>query len=330
MKKLVVMFTLLCFPSVAFSFPFRAVEPGKEIPTVELKEVDGTGFSLSPATVKGKGLILLFWGADSDGKKKRSMEVMEILNEVTEGYQEIGVLAINEGDKPEVVKGIISQIEPHYSVLLDERLEAYKAFGVFLAPSILVVNGQGQVKTGFGYSNTVRDRVEAEVLVLLGKISEQNAKERLVLEVSEKSEQERKAMMHLELGKRMENRGMPDKAKEEYQQAVKLFDLAEAHIRLGVVLVEEDDLEGAEGEIKKGLALDPDLLDAKIAYARLRLAKGDQEGIMEELQALLLKSPNNHALHYALGNAHEAKGELNDAAKEYRKTIELLSSKPLK
>jgi peroxiredoxin len=302
MKKLVVVFAFLFLPSVALSFPFRAVEPGEEIPSVKLTKIDGTSFSLSPATVKGKGLILLFWGADSTVKKKRAIEIMEILNDVKQENQEIDVAVINVlEDKPELINEVARQTGTHYPVLLDEGRKAYDAFGVFVTPSILMVNGQGRITTGFGYSNTVMDKIETETLVLLGKISKQEAQKRLVPEASEKSKQERNALQHLELGRRMENKGMLRKAKEEYTRAVELFDLTEAHILLGMLLVEEGDLAGAEKEIRKALALDPDSLDAKIAYARMRVAGSDLEGVVEELQMLSFRSPKNYALHYALG-----------------------------
>jgi peroxiredoxin/predicted negative regulator of RcsB-dependent stress response len=331
MKRLVVILAFLFVPSLAFSFPFRAVEPGEKIPSVKLKKIDGTSFSLSSATVKGKGLILLFWGADSEGKKKRAMEVMEILDEVGRGHREIGVLAINaQKDTPEVINEVVSRISAEYPVLLDEKHEAYKAFGVFVMPSILVVDGNGKIKTGFGYSNTIGERLETEALVLLGEISEQNGKKRLMFEVSGKSEQERKAMRYLELGKRMENKGMSRKAKDEYTRAVELFDLPEAHTMLGLLLLEEGDLEEAEKEIKKGFDADPNSIQGKIAYARLRVAKGELEGVVEELQGLSFRSPKNYAVHYALGQAYEAKGDLKDAVREYKKAFEFLRKGTLK
>lgn len=332
MKKLVVIFTFLLFPSLAFSFPFRAVERGKKIPSVKLKKIDGSSFSVSPSNVKGKGLIILFWGADSEMKKKRATGIMEILNEVKEDNQEeIGVVAINsQGDPPEVINEVVSQINPKFPILLDKDRKAYDAFGVFVMPSVLMVNGEGLVIDGFGYSNVIRDKIEAEVLMLLGKISEQEAKGRMVLEVAEKPEKERKAMDHLELGKRMEDRGMPHKAKEEYARAVELFDdLAEAHIRLGAVLIEEGDLEGAEKAVNKALALDPDSLDSRITHARLRIAKGDLEGILEELQMLSFRFARCYRVRWALGDVYEAKGDLKNAVKEYKKTIELLRKEAL-
>jgi tetratricopeptide (TPR) repeat protein len=325
MKKLVIIFAILLFPSFAFSFPFRNVEQGGEIPAVQLQKVDGGSFSLSPSAVKGKGLILLFWGADTDVKKKRAIEIMEILNGVAESYEEIKVVAINaQKNRSETIHEVISQVNPQYPVLLDEGNDAYNAFGLFVVPSILVVNGEGLIKTGFGYSNTIEDKIDTEILLLLGKISEQEAKEKLSPEVDKRSSQEVKALQHLRLGIRMENMGMLDKAKEEYARAVGLFELAEAYIRLGALRLEEGDLEGAGKDINKGLALDPDAPDAKIAYARLRVAKGDLEGVVEDLQMLSFMSPKNHVLHYAIGNAYEAKGEFKNAIKEYKKAYEFL------
>ncbi len=325
MKKAVFICVLLFTQAVAFSFPFRGIERGKEIPSVKLKKTDGTSFSISPASVKGKGLILLFWGVDSVAMKKRAIEVMKILNRVMQDNKEIQIVAINaQGNKPEAIREVSSQVKPHYPVLLDERRKACGAFGVFVTPSILMVNGQGRVTTGFGYSNTILDKIETEVLILLGEISQQEAKKRLELEFAEKPKEERKALMHLELGRRMETKGMPRKAKEEYLHALQLFDLREAHVLLGMLLVEENDIEGAQRHIKEGLTLDANALDGKIAYAKLRVAKGDLEGVVEELQALSLESPKNYVLRYALGEAYEAKGELKNAAVEYKKAFELL------
>lgn len=331
MKKMVVIFILLLFPSVAFSFPFRNVEKGKEIPSVRLQKIDGASFSLSPAAVKGKGLILLFWGADSEVKKKRAIEVMKILNEVAGSNQEIEVAAVNaQRDTLDVINEVVGQVNPRYPFLLDVGQDAYNAFGVFVMPSILVVNGRGSVTAGFGYSNTIRDKIETEVLVLSGKISRHEAAERLSPEVPEKSEQEIKALQYFRLGRRMENMGMLDKAKEEYSRSVALFELAEAYIRLGMLCFKEGDLQGAEKEINKGLTLDPYSLDAKIAYARLRIAKGDLEGIVDDLRGLALRSPGNYDIHYALGDVYEAQGEFKNAVREYKKAFELLKKEALR
>ena len=325
MKRMIVICVLLIFPSLAFSFPFRAVEPGAEIPSVELEKTDGGSFSVAPSKVKGKGLIVLFWAADSPVKKDRAIEIMEVLNDVAGDGNGIEALAINVGgDTPEVINEVVGQVNPGYPVLLDKDRKAYQAFGVFTTPSVLVVDGQGSVKTGFGYSRTIEDQITTEAMLLLGKITEQEAKEKMVPEVAETPEKEKKAKQHLLLGRRLENKGMPDKAKAEYAEAVELFDLAEAYIRLGVILLEEGDLEGAGPKIEKGLALDPDSLDAKVADARLRLAKGDAEGVLEELQMLSFRSPKNYSLRYAMGSAFEAKGDLKSAVKEYKKALELL------
>ena len=52
-----------------------------------------------------------------------------------------------------------------------EGRKAYDAFGVFIMPCVLVVNAQGEVTQGFGYSAYLREKIETEILVLEGKIT---------------------------------------------------------------------------------------------------------------------------------------------------------------
>lgn len=326
MRKLVFIFVLLLlFPSLAFSFPFRSVSPGAEIPSVSLKKIDGADFMLSPAAVKSKGLILFFWGANSEAKKKRTIEILKILNGVADSNQEIGVVAINaQMDTQAVVNEVVGRTKPHYPVLLDDGRKAYNAFGVFVMPSILIVDGHGRVLTGFGYSNAIEEKIKTQALVLLGKISEKEAMQKHSSQGSAKTEQERKALQHFRLGRKMESMRMLGKAKDEYICALKLFALPEAHMRLGMLYLDDGELKKAEEQINKGFDLAPDSVAAKIAHAKLRIAKGDVEGVVQDLHALSFRAPKNYAVHYTLGLAYEAGGELKNSVKEYKKAFELL------
>lgn len=331
MKKYTLMLILLILPLLAYAFPFRSVEPGKTMPSVQLKKTDGTNFSLSPDAIKGKGLILLFWGADSEAKKRRTIELMEILNDVAKSNQEIKVAAINAQDcKAEVVDQIVGMVKPVYPFLLDQERNAYNAFGVFVMPSILIVNGQGGILTGFGYSNNIRDKIETQVSVLLGKMSEQEAVENHKLHVATKTTNEEKALQHLTTGLRMDNMGMPDKAKKEYIKAVELFKSAEAYIRLGLIYLEEGDIKEAEKDINEGLSIDADLLIGKIAYAKLCIEKGKFEEVIQELNGLTFRAPGNYSVRYTLGLAYEKKGDYKNAVKQYKKAFKLLQKEALR
>jgi predicted Zn-dependent protease len=69
------------------------------------------------------------------------------------------------------------------------------------------------------------------------------------------------------------------------------------------------------------LVLGSDSLDAKIAYARLRIAKSDR--VVAELQAIFFRSPKDHVGYYTFAQAYEARGALRSAVEEYKKAFEL-------
>jgi serine/threonine-protein kinase len=148
------------------------------------------------------------------------------------------------------------------------------------------------------------------------------------------------------------------KAKAAAQKALELDDtLAEAHVALGLIKMDEWDWAGAEREFKRASELNPNLADAHFRYGvyltnvgrptealaetkraqeldPLRAALRGQEGAalvfarrydeaIQQLQNVIKLEPDNSFAHVFLGYAYAAKGMYPQAIEEYHKNISI-------
>lgn len=95
------------------------------------------------------------------------------------------------------------------------------------------------------------------------------------------------------------------------------------HVRMGVLLSEEGNLEGAIAEFRTVIRLEPDDVRAHNSLGIALETKGDLEGAIVEYRTAIHLQPDYVSAHYNLGNALNAKGDLDRAIAEYRTAIRL-------
>jgi tetratricopeptide (TPR) repeat protein/transglutaminase-like putative cysteine protease len=127
---------------------------------------------------------------------------------------------------------------------------------------------------------------------------------------------------HFRRGWELHEKGDLDGAIGEYRAALQLNpNDAQTHSNLGLVLKGKGDMDGAIAEYRAALQLNPN--DAQ-THSHLGVAlknKGDLDGAITEYRAGLGLKPDDADTHYNLGNALRLKGDLDAAIAEYRAAL---------
>ena len=316
--------------SVASSFPFREVELGDMVPDTTLSAYKGQE-TVSFVSLRGRPFVVLFWGADIDAKKRRSVEALNAFQKLQPFLHErnIPVLSVNaQGDSSAIIDEVVGQTKGDIPVYVDSEQTLYGKLGIYVMPAFLLVGADGKVAAGMGYSKDLGEQFRGEVEILLGEKSREQVELELNPPVVETSAVEKNANRHRNMGYLMVQRGMPQSAIPEFEAVIKLIpDDALSLIELGCLYSDLGETEKAGQFLDKGIELDPDSLRGLICDAQLMDKQGATKEAVEELQSLLLRNARNPRLHYVLGTFFEKLGRVAEAVAEYRKGYELLEKK---
>ncbi|MGV1100017.1 tetratricopeptide repeat protein [Thiovibrio sp. JS02] len=313
----------------AESFPFRAISPGERIPDVKVAGL-AAGKEIALRPPQNRPALLVFWGADLPTKKERSILALRQIRELLPFLAEkkVDLLIVNaQGDAQAVVNEVVSSSGMTEPVYIDQEQKAYGALGIFVMPSLLLLDKDGTAVAGLGYSKEMKQRLQGEIEIMLGEKTRAQVDAELNPTMSDKSKEDKDATRHLNLGKVMRDKGQLESAQHEFQQAIALNPkLGEAYIEMGCVSVELGKLEEGQDALDKGLDLLPGgSLAGEICSAQIKAAKGSVDEALDDLQPLVFRNNRNPQLHYAIGSFHAAKGKHQEAAQEFRKAYELLA-----
>lgn len=148
-KRLVMRTSILAIIVVAIGYTIyssmssegRVVRAGDEAPNFHLTTLDGETVELSD--YKGKGVFLNFW-ATYCPPCKDEMPYMD--NQYAE-FKDKGVeiLAVNVGEPLLTAERFAERYDLSFPILMDEREEVYKAYGVKPIPATFLIDKDGKV-----------------------------------------------------------------------------------------------------------------------------------------------------------------------------------------
>jgi tetratricopeptide (TPR) repeat protein len=320
---------LLSLPGItspSSAFAFRTLEIGKKVPEIQLKDVDGKEFILSSA--QGKKLVILFWGADTPVKEKRSLSIMNRLEDIYRRFKGEGlefISIISDPDSKEKVKNLRQRHAWTHPALLDEKREVYMNYGVYILPTVGILDQERKLLKALPFTHSLEEDANGEILVAMGKkTAEQLERERHPKETL-LPENKRKAQNHFSLGRNLLEKGSTERAKEEFKKAIDLDpDHGEALVSLGRVCLKEKNPKEAILFFERGVSLNPLLRQGHIGIALALESMGERSKAIEKLEGLLKDHIDTPEIHYHLGRFYEKEGQNERALLEYKKALQSL------
>ena len=317
-----------CGSGIASSFPFRVVAPGDTLPPLSFTSVADNS-AITVESLKGNPVALIFWGADIDTKKDRSLKAFAATEAILPFLDErkVKVLLVNaQGDSKDVIQSTVSDLSDKLPVYTNATQKAYADLGIFIVPSVMLVDKDGKIVSGLGYSHDFSERLKGEVQVMLGEKSREDMEKELRPEMVEKSTEEKQSVRHLNMAIVMMKRGQTDSAISELKKALEIDPkMGEAQGQLGCLYLDKGQLEDAKKALDASYEISPDYLPANICDARVTAEEGQVDDALADLKALMFRNARNPELHFTAGTLYEKQEKFTEAAAEYRKAFELVS-----
>ncbi len=313
---------------LAVAFPFREFAQGDPVPDVTLRGYSDANRTVTFSGMKGKPFVAVFWGADLPEKIEHSARVLREIEALTPFLRErnIQLLSVNaQEDDPANIDKVIKLAASRMDVFVDPGRKAYAALGLFVMPTVLLVDANGKVAAGMGYSRDLVDRLKGAVEVMRGEKTAAQVEAELHPEMKETSEQDKAGRRHYDFGMVMLKRGQVDAAIREFDKAVAIDPaMSEAQQELGCLYLEKDELDRASVSIDKAIAADPDLKRARICRGELMRRLGKPEEAARELKGVLAVVPDDFEALYYLARVYEDRKQMKEAAETYRQAYLLI------
>lgn len=123
----------------------NAVKIGRKAPNFSLEQLNGSPIAL--ADLKGKGVVLNFWGSWCDPCKAEMPE----LQKQHEAYKDKGlvIIGVNIGESPITVQPFVKQYGINFPIMLDRASEITKLYRIGPIPTTFFIDKDGEVKEIF-------------------------------------------------------------------------------------------------------------------------------------------------------------------------------------
>lgn len=310
----------------AVAFPLRILKQGSPVPPFTLPTLSGGKGDVLGA--EGEITVILFWSTDSESKRTRGLELLQALQTIGNTYGEKGVVvrSVNiDKDNRETLKKLVAEEGITVPVLLDEEEKLYGTYGLFIFPTVAVVDRDGTLKTAIGYTHNISEKVEGQIQIMLGlKTTEELDKELNPEVVIEPPLNVQRATRRLNLGRKLAEKHLMDMAGIEFKKAVELDPQnAEAHAELGAFYVRKGKLDEAFSELTKAIEQAPDSIRARFALGALYRRQGETYKSIAELEGVLALDPTHLKALSELGAVYEDMGRIDEALSYYRKALSI-------
>lgn len=171
MKKIIIVsIAALCL--IAFqSINSNETEPGKKIPSVSLKDMDGNSINTAEVSNDGNPIVISFWATWC---KPCRLELSTIAEDYDDWQEETGVklVAVSIDDQRNInkVKPVVNSSGWDYDVWLDPNADFKRAMGVNNVPHTFLIDGNGNIV--YSHNNFVlgdEDELYEEILKISTK-----------------------------------------------------------------------------------------------------------------------------------------------------------------
>lgn len=307
----------------AIAFPFREFRKGDSVPDVTLVPMEAGKSRVTFSGLKGNPFVVIFWGADLPEKITYSARTLGDIEELTPFLNERNIqrYSVNvQSDDSAGIKEVVSKSKSTIEIYMDENLKAYAKLGIYVMPAVLLVDGDGNVAAGLGYSRDLVDRLKGSIEIMLGEKSIEQVAAELRPEMVEASDEVKASKRHFNFGMVMMKRGSFDAAIREFSKAIDIDPgMNDAHLQLGCLYLERNDYKNAEISINKVLEVEPESVKGKICSGELLRLKKQLDEADKLLQKVIKAHPENYEAYYYRGRVLEDKKKNKEAIESYKK-----------
>ncbi len=321
---------VLALASPAFGWASRTVEPGDPAPEIVLPDVSGQELVLSDH--RGEAVLLVFWAEKNPVMKGHSWEVLAASEHLRRTYADHGLKVFSIQFPPlggADREALAAEHGLAMPMLLAPDRSIYSAYGLFLLPTVVLLDRDLRVRELVGYSGKIERKLEGAVALMLGLESETEVRSELQPRHTVASDAKKRALRHFHLGRKFLDKGRLDEALEELGKALAadpessdaLFAQAEIYLR-------QEKAEEALRLSEAGLDLAPDDRRGIVVNARALEAAGQSAEALE----ILSEIRGNDRLHAealaVLGDIHRRAGAKEDALEAFSRALRILLGNP--
>jgi tetratricopeptide (TPR) repeat protein len=303
------------------SWGFRNLKEGDTVNDFSLKDISGNTHSISQ--LKGKTILILYWRVGQERSNEALKELKVLQGNIPD--QSFVIMAITKDiDKITEIKEIKKSLDIPFNILLDNDAGVYSDFGVFVFPSTALIDRNGVFRFYYGgFRSDYKEELYGQVRLLLGLITPEGLKAEREIKTQDLTENQKRAINHINLAKTLRSRGMDQKAFEESQKALD-FDPnnVDGHILLGLSFLDKNETDKALHNFQKALELNPRSTEAKIGLGTAYRLKGQTDKALEILKNGINLCPDSAVIHFELGKIYESLGKTDEALKQYKTSAE--------
>ncbi|MCM1312921.1 MAG: TlpA family protein disulfide reductase [Bacteroides sp.] len=153
----------------AISFALAGLTSFAQLPSIQLKDINGKTVDTSKLNNEGKPFVISFFASWC----KPCNRELKAINEVYADWQdETGVklyaISIDQGQNINKVKPMVDSEGWEYEVLLDPNSDFRRALGIQMIPHVLIVNGDGTIaESRSGYTEGAEGHIIEKVRKLI-------------------------------------------------------------------------------------------------------------------------------------------------------------------
>ena len=322
-KVMVFIFILLpnCYSAVAIEAP-----TGKIAPDFTLTSVDGNVISLSD--YKGSITVILYLRAEQTRSLMNMDEAQDIYTRYKDkGIQIIGMIAKTENR--EAILKVMAERKIDFPVLIDSQRNVYGDYGIRVYPSTVIIDRDGRFAYGIpGHALSYKSRVEGDLRLMLGEITEKELAEILSPRTTIKDKATLSAERRYNLALRFVEARLIEQAIDTAILSIEAnSNNAISHILLGFLFLDTQEAEKAFEEFSTALQIAPDSHDAMTGLGATLISRGEIDSAIEILTEATLSNPYPQMTFYELGKAYELKGEKDKSMEMFKKVMEKMIKK---
>jgi len=286
---------------------FKNVEVGAPPPPFALPDPEGrqreSGLLFAPGVT-----VVVFWATWSPRSREILADLELLRTEL--GPERLSLVAINvehlaiSAADRDAARSLVAEVKSSATLLFDEGLVAFNAYGTMAVPSSLVVDARGRVSfTLAGYPMTMRSDLADAVRKALGLPTS------LELRPPQEYVPANHALMYYNFGRRLLEKGQEEKAAEQFRIAVERDPaFKKPRLELGLLHLRRGEVEEARVAFLEVRALDPRDAEAGYQAAAASLRAGRLEDAAMLFGELAGEYPDQGGYLLGLGLTHKLLG----------------------